>query len=79
MIKWLKTLVSDKGEVSSKRVVFILIAITSLFFLGFDLHNHGMTDNWVNAFNTLLLFGGGSFVVGSGVEAFKSKKVDENE
>ena len=68
LIEWIKLLFSGSDTASTKRVVYVLVAVVGACYLGMDLHNHGMTDAWVTAFQTWLGYAGAGYVGGKAID-----------
>lgn len=76
-INWLGTMFSDKGTVSSKRVAFIAVVVSAIIWLSVDLHNHAITDNWIRAFDVLVVSVVGGYIGGKGIDAItKNQNTD---
>jgi hypothetical protein len=75
-IKWVGLVVSDNSTVSSKRVAFLAVVASAIVWLSADLHHHAITDNWLNAFNTLVVSVVGGYLGGKGIDMLMKKKTD---
>lgn len=64
MKKWLSELFSTGGNVSTKRVAFISVIVSSIVWLTTDLATNGMTSMWVLAFQSLLAAAGAGYISG---------------
>lgn len=77
-INWLGAMFSDKGTVSSKRVAFIAVVTASIIWLSTSLYTFGITDNWIRAFDVLVVSVVGGYLGGKGIDAI-TKKQDQPE
>jgi len=77
---WINNLFSSKGNVSSKRVAFIMVVVSSIVWLSSSLYTSGITDVWVSAFNVLIVATIGGYVGGSvfGEKKHKDEYDDTN-
>lgn len=73
-IKWIEKMFSTSGDVSSKRFNSVAVVIAAIIWLSFDLHNHGITENWKICYQSLLA----AAVIGyvGGVAVGEKKKID---
>jgi formate hydrogenlyase subunit 3/multisubunit Na+/H+ antiporter MnhD subunit len=78
IINWFDNLFSSTGTVSSKRVAFIMVVASAIVWLSSSLYSAGITDNWVAAFNILVISVIGGYVSGSVLGEKKKKKQDED-
>ena len=67
---WLSKMFSNGDEVSSKRVAYIATIVASIVWLSSSLHKSGITNEWVLAFQTLLIATGGTTIAGKAFEKF---------
>ena len=74
--KWLESLFSSNGKVSSKRVAFLMVVVSSIIWLSSSLITDGITDSWTAAFNVLVVATIGGYVGGA---VFGEKKNKDTE
>lgn len=77
LIKRIDSLFYSRGKVSSKRFAFITVVLSSVSWLSVELASNGMTDNWINAFNVLVVSVIGGYVGGVALE--KKDKITHDE
>lgn len=73
-IKWAGLAFSANETVSSKRVAFLAVITASIVWLSADLHHHAITENWLSAFNTLVISVVGGYLGGKGIDKIGKKK-----
>ena len=78
-INWLGAMFSDKGTVSSKRVAFIAVVVSAIIWLSTDLAHHSMTDNWIRAFDVLVVSVVGGYLGGKGIDAITKKQESDDD
>lgn len=76
---WLGLVMSGDSKASSKRVAFLFVVVSSVLWLSFDLHNHSITDNWLTAFQTLVISVVGGYLGGHGIDKMGKKKEEDKE
>lgn len=80
LITWIGWVLSGNEKASSKRLAFLAVVTAGIVWLSADIHNHGITEQWVISFQTLVAFASGSYVVGHGIDKIGKKKEEtENE
>jgi len=77
--KWMGMLFSSNGKVSSKRVAFLMVVVSSIVWLSYSIATEGITNNWVAAFNVLVVATIGGYVGGAVFGENKSKNKDEDD
>lgn len=77
LVTWIGWVLSGNEKASSKRLAFLAVVTAGIVWLSADLHNHGITEQWVISFQTLVAFASGSYVVGVAVQ--KTKKRDDGD
>jgi hypothetical protein len=68
MVKWLKTMLSENGGASTKRVAYMIVVVSAIVWLSVDLR-HGIGERWLAAFNSLLFLAGSGYLGGKAVNA----------
>lgn len=64
-MNWLKRLLSEQnGEPSSRRLLFALVVICVLAYLGWHLFKHGLDTVWADVARVLVGTTGGAVAVG---------------
>ncbi len=79
MKKWLKELTSSNGNVSSKRVAYLGVIVSSIAWLTSQLVSTGITTEWVTAFQTLLASVSVGYVGGVFAEKKEKEEVIKKE
>lgn len=79
LVTWIGLVLSGEGKASSKRLAFLAVVTAGIVWLSADLHNHGITEQWVISFQTLVAFASGSYVVGHGIDKMGKKKEEKEE
>lgn len=79
LVAWIFLVMSGSNKASSKRLAFLAVVTAGIVWLSADLRKHGITDQWVVSFQTLVAFASGSYVVGHGIDTIGKKKEDKED